>query len=366
LESPPLPVRSIWRQIRHFAETIGEPPPRYGLVYDLIREIPVGLLTLAHRGGKTYSEKFDLVRQREAPRPNAISQADHAQLGIRLVREDGQIAKPWLTIVIDDYSRAIAGYFLGFDPPSSTRTALALRQAIWRKGHPHWQLCGIPEVLYTDNGSDFKSKHIEQVAVDLKIQLVFSTPGKPHGRGRIERFFRTVNEMFLCELDGFGKKRRRKPNLSIEQFEELFRTFLLRPTIDKPAPPQGRLPRRAGRKVDFCLACPSLSSSLICCSCKRSALGRCVAMVFTFTVCDIFPWFWPRTWVKMSPFGTIPVTWERSVSSTGIAFSVLWYPRSWQERPYLSGTSLERATNAVANSKRSSTIGNGSSIRFCN
>ncbi len=93
------------------------------------------------------------------------------------------------------------------------------------KRHPHWQMCGIPEVLYTDNGSDFKSKHIEQVAVDLKIQLVFSTPGKPQGRGRIERFFRTVNEMFLCELDGFGKKRRRKPNLSIEQFEELSATL---------------------------------------------------------------------------------------------------------------------------------------------
>jgi putative transposase len=58
LESPPLPVRSIWRQTRQFAETIGEPPPRYGLVYDLIRELPVGLLTLAHRGGKTYSENL--------------------------------------------------------------------------------------------------------------------------------------------------------------------------------------------------------------------------------------------------------------------------------------------------------------------
>jgi putative transposase len=61
---------------------------------------------------------------------NAIWQADHAQLNIRLVGEDGQIARPWLTIVIDDYSRAIAGYYLGFDPPSSTRTALALRQAL--------------------------------------------------------------------------------------------------------------------------------------------------------------------------------------------------------------------------------------------
>lgn len=49
LKSPPLPIRSIWRQIRRFAQTIGA-PPRYGNVRELIREIPVGLLTLAHRG----------------------------------------------------------------------------------------------------------------------------------------------------------------------------------------------------------------------------------------------------------------------------------------------------------------------------
>lgn len=84
--------------------------------------------------------------------------------------------------MIDDYSRAIAGYYLGFEPPSSLRTSLALRQGIWRKGDPHWHICGIPDVLYTDNGTDFKSRHIEQAAADLKIRLVFSTPGKPQGR----------------------------------------------------------------------------------------------------------------------------------------------------------------------------------------
>ena len=227
LERPPLPIRSICRQVRQFAQATGELPPRYGTVYDLVREIPSGLLTLAQHGSKAYSEGFDLVHRREAPRSNAIWQADHAQLSILLLREDGQTARPWLTIVIDDYSRAIAGYYLGFDPPSSMRTALALRQGIWRKGHSHWHICGIPEVLYTDNGSDFTSKHIEQVAVDLKIRLVFSTPGKPQGRGRIERFFRTVNEMFLCELDGYIRRKRHKPSLSLEQFEDLFRTFLL-------------------------------------------------------------------------------------------------------------------------------------------
>jgi hypothetical protein len=38
LESPPLPIRSIWRQVRQFAEATGEPLPRYGTVYDLVRD----------------------------------------------------------------------------------------------------------------------------------------------------------------------------------------------------------------------------------------------------------------------------------------------------------------------------------------
>ena len=182
---------------------------------------------LAHRGNKAYSEGFDLVHRREALKPNSIWQVDHAQLDIKLLREDGSVGRPWLTIVIDDYSRAVAGYYLAFEPPSSLRTTLALRQGIWRKGDPHWEVCGIPDILYTDNGSDFRSKHLEQVAADLKIRLVFSTPGQPQGRGRIERFFRTVNEMFLCDLDGYTARSGRKPTLTLDSLEKQFHAFLL-------------------------------------------------------------------------------------------------------------------------------------------
>jgi putative transposase len=51
---------------------------------------------------------------------------------------------------------------------------------------------------------------------------VFSTPGQPQGRGRIEQFFRTVNEMFLCYTARTG----RKPTLTLESLEQ-FHTFLL-------------------------------------------------------------------------------------------------------------------------------------------
>jgi hypothetical protein len=36
-------------------------------------------------------------------------------------------------VILDDYSRAVAGYFLFFEASSAAQTALALRQAIWRK-----------------------------------------------------------------------------------------------------------------------------------------------------------------------------------------------------------------------------------------
>ena len=52
-------------------------------------------------------------------------------------------ARPWLTVIMDDYSRAIAGYGVSFHAPSAIQTALVLRQAIWRKPLPQWHICGL-------------------------------------------------------------------------------------------------------------------------------------------------------------------------------------------------------------------------------
>ena len=230
LQKPPLPIAALYRQVSRFSKELGEKAPSYGTVFNIIRSLPSDLVTLALEGTKAYSNTFELVHRREASGPNAIWQADHTPLDILLLRPDGEAAKPWLSIVIDDYSRAVAGYFLTFEEPSALNTSLALRQAIWRKEDSRWIVCGIPDVLYTDNGSDFTSHHLEQVSADLKIRLVFSIPGKPRGRGRIERFFSTVNEMFLCELDGYipgGAGIRGKPRLRLAEFDGLFRTFLL-------------------------------------------------------------------------------------------------------------------------------------------
>ena len=135
-------------------------------------------------------------------------QADHSKLPILLLDAAGKPAKPWLTVIEDDYSRMIASYRLSFHESSALTTALALRQAIWRKSDPHWHICGIPSTFYTDHGPDFTSKHLEQVADDLDMVLIFSEKGEPRGRGKVERFFRSVEQLLL--QDPWGAKASRR------------------------------------------------------------------------------------------------------------------------------------------------------------
>jgi putative transposase len=227
--TPRRSVAAIHRTVSAVARDRGETPPGYAAVYALVRALDPALLTLAHDGAKVYSETYDLLYRREVDAPNAVWQADHTLLDMLVLDDKGVPARPWLSVIVDDYSRAIAGYFLSFNAPAAMQTALALHQAIWRKSEPGWTVCGIPAVLYTDHGSDFTSRHIEQVCADLKIRLVFSLPGKPRGRGRVERFFETVNQRFLADLPGYAPAGQtpRPPALTLGALDDAFRRFVL-------------------------------------------------------------------------------------------------------------------------------------------
>ena len=130
------------------------------------------------------------MHRREADSPNAIWQADHIPVDILLVRADGEAAKPWLTTVIDDYSRAGAGYFLSFEGPSALQ-ALSATAGDLAQGRSTLDRVRHPRCSVHRQWSDFTCQHLEQVGAALKIRLVFSIPGKPGGRGRIERYFST-------------------------------------------------------------------------------------------------------------------------------------------------------------------------------
>jgi putative transposase len=241
LQRPRPTAASVHRRVTAVARERGWPVPSYRTVAAIVARLDPALVTLAHAGAKAYREAFDLLYRREAARPNEIWQADHTLLDLWVFGDDGKPVRPWCTVILDDYSRAVASYRLSMLAPSALQTALALRDAIWRKADPRWRLCGIPETFYTDHGSDFTSQHLEQVAADLKMGLVFSTAGRPQGRGRIERFFLTLNQLFLSGLPGYfapapagtpkayktSKAPKPAPVLTLRALDAQLRTFLL-------------------------------------------------------------------------------------------------------------------------------------------
>jgi putative transposase len=94
---------------------------------------------------------------------------------------------------IDDHSRAVMGARWAFHE-DVVRLAAALRPAL--------AVRGVPESVYVDNGSAFVDAWLLRACAVLGIKLVHSRPRRPQGRGKVERFFRTVRDQFLVEVGG--------------------------------------------------------------------------------------------------------------------------------------------------------------------
>jgi putative transposase len=111
---------------------------------------------------------------------------------------------------LDDHSRLLCGYRWAAreDVLNASR---ALRAGIAARG--------VPKAVYVDNGSPFVSGQLLRACAVLGIRLIHSRPGRPEGRGKIERAFRTVRQQLLVELDD-------RPPASLEELNQLFQAWV--------------------------------------------------------------------------------------------------------------------------------------------
>lgn len=172
---------------------------------------------------------------------NQVWQVDHTLADVLVVDQTGAIlGRPWLTIVVDTYSRCIMGIHIGFDAPSAAVVCLALRHAILPKQYSSayelqgsWSTYGLPQYLYTDGGKDFRSQHLEQVAMELGIVLCLRR--KPSDGGIVERPFGTLNTQFFATLPGYvssdvatrSPKAETEACLTLLQLEQLLVRYLV-------------------------------------------------------------------------------------------------------------------------------------------
>ncbi|AMT93047.1 transposase [Brevibacterium linens] len=228
LTRPRPSIATLHRLTVKEAKRIGEAAPSYGTVRSILEGLDPAMVTLALDGPAAYRDQYELIYRHTAEHPNDTWQADHTELDILIADASGRLERPWLTTIIDDCSRAICGYMVFTGAPSAMNTALALRQAIWRKDDPAWAMCGIPNVLHVDHGSDFTSHHLEYTAIALKIRIVYSTIARPQGRGKIERFFGTLNTELLSTLPGYtgGPEKKPPPAMDLPALDQKIGDFI--------------------------------------------------------------------------------------------------------------------------------------------
>ncbi|ELR99640.1 Mu transposase C-terminal domain-containing protein [Gloeocapsa sp. PCC 73106] len=191
--------------------------------------------------GSTLSVKTREGDDLEINYSNQVWQCDHTRADVLLVDRHGElIGRPWLTTVIDSYSRCIMGINLGFDAPSSQVVALALRHGILPKRygdeyklHCEWETYGTPEYFYTDGGKDFRSNHLAEIGAQLGF--VHKLRDRPSEGGIVERPFKTLNQSLFSTLPGYTgsnvqerpKEAEKEASLTLRELEQLIVRFIV-------------------------------------------------------------------------------------------------------------------------------------------
>lgn len=184
--------------------------PSYAYLKRYVQALPQYDVCCARYGQRIADIKFRTAGQGvDAPRALARAAMDHTRLDLFVVDERTRLplGRPWLTVIIDECTRYILGYYVSFEPPSGVSTARALRHAITPKHtsagiRTSWDAWGAMEVLVVDNGLEFHSDALEFGCGRLGITIEFCPRRKPWFKGKIERYFGTVSTGLLSDMKG--------------------------------------------------------------------------------------------------------------------------------------------------------------------
>lgn len=174
----------------------------------------------------------------EVEHRNQRWQSDHKQLPVLVVPKRGwKPVKPWVTVFEDEKTRAITGAALVPRRPTRAEVLAALRSGVLvdpQRG----PFGGRPDVLVWDNGLEFTSDDVSQLALELGCMVITNDPYTPTQKGKIERFNRTLEQELISTLpfysdgpkaaDGthFGPKK--VGPMLFEQFAEIFFDYIWR------------------------------------------------------------------------------------------------------------------------------------------
>ena len=105
--------------------------------------------------------------------------------------ERGRMRKTYLLAVLDDATRLVPHGAFMFSENASAFLQV-FREAVQRRG--------IPRRLYVDLGACYRSQQLAMVCARLGVAMIHARAFHPAGKGKIERYNRTVRSRFLPSL----------------------------------------------------------------------------------------------------------------------------------------------------------------------
>jgi putative transposase len=140
-------------------------------------------------------------------------ECDHTKIDMMVIDEKRRLplGRPWLTALIDVYTKMILGIYLSFHRPGAHSVLQCLLHAVRPKTYlktvypvvkNDWPAYGIPEEIWVDNAEEFYSSHFIDACMQLGIEPNYSPLGCAWFRATIERWFGTLNSRLLHELPG--------------------------------------------------------------------------------------------------------------------------------------------------------------------
>ncbi|MGJ8751098.1 DDE-type integrase/transposase/recombinase [Burkholderia pseudomallei] len=135
-------------------------------------------------------------------------EVDHTPLDVQVV-DSGTgllLGRPWITVMIDGYSRMIVGMHISFRHPSVRSVLRCLKHAILPKTYlkerfpkisGEWSAYGLIQELVCDNGLEFHAQDLEAACAELGTHVIYCPTRSPQMKGRIERFLKTLNYGFV-------------------------------------------------------------------------------------------------------------------------------------------------------------------------
>lgn len=170
----------------------------------------------------------------EASEPSDLWQGD-TLVGPVVKLSDGQSVRSKVVCWLDDHSR-YACHLQAYPDERLTAIEDSLQRAIAKHG--------APRKIFVDNARTYSSKSLELACSQLGVVKVHSTPHYPVSRGKQERFFGSLRQQLIQELENLASLTLDQLNRHLINWLDLYHFTVHSGTKETPAERFARLQQR--------------------------------------------------------------------------------------------------------------------------